>query len=258
MKQLILRPLPWLVCLALAVAAYILRFHLYGYSFSAMVCCGLIALIAFYEGCHLLLPLYPGLVLPIRRIVTGILAAGLLVAGITEAIIIQASFGTPNDTAPYMVVLGAKIRTTGPSASLWDRIYGAYDYLAAHPEVTAIVSGGQGPDEPMTEALAMYQELVALGIDPARIWIEDKATSTWENLNFSLDLIEEKTGQRPTKLAVVSSEYHLFRSSLFAKACGVDFVGVPAKTSRMGQTINHFLREIAGVWHFWLLGSQYE
>ena len=87
--------------------------------------------------------------------------------------------------------------------------------------------------------------------------MEDKATSTWENLNFSLDLIEEKTGQRPTKLAILSSEYHLFRASLFAKECGVVFVGIPAKTSKMGQTINHFMREVAGVWHFWLLGSRY-
>ena len=258
MKLPPVRPLPWLICAALAVGAYILRFHLYGYSFSALVCCCLMALIGFYETCHMLLPLYPGWVVPIRRIVTGIVLAGLLVVGVTEGLIIKASFGTPQDKAQYVVVLGAKIRPTGPSASLWDRIYGAYDYLSDHQDVIAIVSGGRGPDEPMTEAAAMYEELVALGIEPERIWMEDKATSTWENLNFSLDLIEEKTGQRPTKLAILSSEYHLFRASLFAKECGVEFVGIPAKTSRMGQTINHFMREVAGVWHFWLLDSRYQ
>lgn len=156
-----------------------------------------------------------------------------------------------------MVVMGAKVRVTGPSASLWDRIYGACDYLAAHPDVIAIVSGGQGDDEPTAEAYAMYEELVKLGIDPERIWIEDRATSTWENLHFSLDLIEEKTGKRPEKIGVLSSEYHLYRASLFTKACGVEFVGVPAQTSRVTQKINHFMREVAGVWHYWLLGGQY-
>ena len=104
----------------------------------------------------------------------------------------------------------------------------------------------------------MYRDLVNLGIDPRRIWIEDEATSTWENMKFTLDLIEEKTGIRPEKLGVLSSEYHLFRASLFAKACDVEFVGIPAKTSRLSQTINHFMREVAGVWHYLLLGGQYD
>ena len=104
----------------------------------------------------------------------------------------------------------------------------------------------------------MYEELVNLGIEPDRIWIEDWATSTWENMNFTLELIEEKTGSRPEKLGVVSSEYHLFRASLFADACGGDFVGIPARTSRVSQMINHFMREVAGVWHYLILGGQYD
>ena len=157
-----------------------------------------------------------------------------------------------------MVVLGAKVNPDGPSVSLWDRICGAYTYLEEHPQVIAIVSGGQGSDEPITEAECMYRELVALGIDPRRIWVEDEATSTWENMQFTLNLIEEKTGWRPQKLGVLSSEYHLFRASLFAKACNVEFVGIPARTSRWGQRINHFMREVAGVWHYLLLGGQYD
>ena len=96
-----------------------------------------------------------------------------------------------------------------------------------------------------------------MGISPDRVWMEDKAASTWENLHFSLDLIEEKTGQRPAKIGVLSSEYHLFRASLFAKACDVGFVGIPAHTSRPSQMLNHFLREIAGVWHYLILGGTY-
>lgn len=257
-ENTLFRPLPWLICAGLAVAAFILRFVLWGYSFSALVCCCLIGIIAFYEITRMLWGKYPKPVKILRRIFTVCLVIGLLVVGSTEAVIIHASFGSPEQPVDYVVVLGAKVRTTGPSASLWDRIYGAYNYLETHPDAIAIVSGGQGEDEPITEAQSMYDELVALGIDPERIWMEDQATSTWENLNFTLDLIEEKTGQRPQKLGVVSSEYHLFRASLFSKKCGVEFVGIPARTSRPGQLINHFMREVAGVWHFLLLGGQYD
>ena len=250
--------IPWLVCGALAALAFFLKFCVPGYSFSALVCCCLIAVIAFYTVMPMVGLKFPAFARITTRIFTVILVIGLLVVGVTEAVIIHASFGNPKEQVQYMVVLGAKVNADGPSVSLWDRICGAYEYMEEHPEVIAIVSGGQGTDEPITEAECMYRELVGLGIDPKRIWVEDEATSTWENLHFSLDLIEEKTGVRPTKLGVLSSEYHLFRASLFAKACGVEFVGIPARTSRIPQMVNHFMREVAGVWHYILLGGQYD
>ena len=252
------RPLPWAICAFLAAFAYVLKFKLPGYGFSALVCCAVIAIIAFYEITRLLKCRYPRGMKRLRKAFTALLGLGLVVVGITECFIIQASFGDLREHVDYVVVLGAKVRVTGPSASLWDRIYGAYDYLVDHPDAIAIVSGGQGSDEPMSEGQAMFDELVKLGIEPERIWVEDQATSTWENLTFSLDLVEERTGLRPEKLGVVSSEYHLFRAGLLAEECGVAFVGVPARTSRPSQMINHFMREVAGVWHYLLLGGQYD
>ena len=157
-----------------------------------------------------------------------------------------------------MVVLGAGVHGDRPSLSLQNRIDAAYAYLTLHPDVTAILSGGQGEGENLTEAQCMFDHLTAMGIDENRLWMEENATSTWENLNFSLDLIEEKAGSRPEKLGVLSSEYHLFRASLFADACGVEFVGVPAKTTKISLRVNYFMREVAGVWHYLLLGGQYD
>ena len=250
--------LPFIICALLGGLAFFLKFVIPGYSFSALVCVCLIIIILFYTLIPMAAPHFPVFAAIATKIFTTVLILGLLVVGITEAIIIKASFGSPKESVDYLVVLGAKVNPDGPSVSLWDRICAAYEYLEAHPEVTAIVSGGQGTDEPITEAECMYRELVSLGIHPQRIWLEDKATSTWENLNFSLDLIEEKTGTRPTKLGVLSSEYHLFRASLFAKKCGVEFVGIPAPTSRIPQMVNHFMREVAGIWHYLLLGGQYD
>ena len=252
------RMIALIICTALGVLAFFLKFCIPGYSFSALVCLCLIVIILFYSFMPMVGLKFPDFAKITTRLFTVILIIGLLVVGITEAIIIKYSFGNPKENVDYIVVLGAKVNADGPSVSLWDRICAAYTYLDEHPGVIAVVSGGQGTDEPITEAECMFQELVELGIDPRRIWMEDEATSTWENMQFTLNLIEEKTGQRPTKLGVLSSEYHLFRASLFAKACGVEFVGIPARTSRAAQAINHFMREVAGVWHYRILGGQYD
>ena len=250
--------LGWLAMIPLLLMIVFFTFFMAGYSFTVLVCWGIIGIILFYNCMYLLQRKYPRRARLYRRMFTTILCIGLILVCVTEFFIIKASFGEPKETCDYVVVLGAKVRETGPSVSLWDRIYGARDYLEAHPDVIAIVSGGQGPEEPMTEAQAMRDALVELGIDENRVWMEGKATSTWENLNFSLNLIEEKTGARPEKIGIVSSEYHLFRASLFADACGVDSVLIPAQTSRLSQKVNHFMREVAGIWHYLILGGQYE
>ena len=252
------RILVLLVCAALSGLAFFLKYCIPGYSFSALVCICLIGILLFYTFMPLVGLQFPVLAKYTTRIFTAVLILGLLIVGATEAVIIHKSFGDPNEHVDYVVVLGAKVNADGPSVSLMDRICAAYDYATDHPDTILILSGGQGTDEPITEAECMFRELFWMGIDSNRLWCEHHATSTWENLHFSLDLIEEETGQRPRKIGVLSSEYHLFRASLFAKANDVEFVGIPARTSRWGQRINHFMREVAGVWHYLLLGGQYD
>ena len=247
--------LPWILCPPLALLAYFLKFIAPGYSFSALLCCVLIAIILFYSITGRMSCSW---VPVLRKCVTLCLILGLILAGITEVFIFRASLGSPAAQVDYIVVLGAKVRSSGPSVAMMERVRGAYGYLTDHPQAIAVVSGGQGADEPMTEAKAMYDQLVKLGIDPSRIWMEDRSTSTWENITFSLNLIEEKTGHRPETLGVVSSEYHLFRAGLFTEAAGAEFVGIPAHTTRVSQKVNHFLREIAGVWYYWILGGTYD
>ena len=250
--------LGWIGIVLFSLAALFFQFCMIGYSFSALVCLSIVGIILVYKALRLLGSKYPQDARTLKRIFTILLSIGLLVVGITEAIIIKASFGDPRQHCDYMVVLGAGVRGDVPSLSLRNRIDAAYDYLTEHPDVTAILSGGQGEGENITEAQCMFDHLTAMGIDESRLWMEDQATSTWENLNFSLDMIEEKTGQRPEELGVLSSEYHLFRASLFADACGVEFLGVPAKTTKLSLRVNYFMREVAGVWHYLLLGGQYD
>ena len=246
------------LCIPLAIVAFLYKFVIPGYSFTALVCLVLICICLFYALIPLVGIHHPELQKWSVRIVSVILVLGLTVCGITEAIIIHASHGDPDRETPYILVLGAKVNDYGPSISLWDRINAAYDYLLDHPDTIAVVSGGKGKDEPISEAQCMYDYLTDWGIHPDRILMEDQASSTWENLHFTLDLLEQTTGQRPTELGILSSEYHLYRASLFAKACDIEFIGIPASTSRFTQRLNYFMREVAGVWHYILLGGQYK
>lgn len=193
----------------------------------------------------------------LRTVLSTILCLGILLFAFTEAIVLSASKGNPEAECQYIIVLGARVQDTSPSISLTERIHAAYDYLTEHPETIAVLSGGQGEDEGISEAQCMFDQLTSMGIEADRLWLEDKSTSTWENLNFSLALIEEKTGTRPEKAGILSSEYHLYRAGLFAKDCDLEAVGIPAKTQRFTIRLNYFLREVAGVWHYYVLGGLY-
>jgi uncharacterized SAM-binding protein YcdF (DUF218 family) len=85
--------------------------------------------------------------------------------------------------------------------------------------------------------------------------MEDKSTSTRENIAFSLALIAEKTGQRPLKAGVLSSEYHMYRAKLVAREQGLEAIEIPARTSWFSLRINYFLREIVAVWYYVILGG---
>ena len=241
----------------LAVLACIFFFALMGYSTLGLVCLGLIGLLVFYRAASRLRSKYPKLTKAVVRVVTALLCVGLVAFAITEAFIIKASFGDPEESTDYLLVLGAKVNANGPSLALRNRIDAACGYLTAHPDSIAILSGGQGSDEPMTEARCMFEELVEMGIDPDRLWLEDQSTSTWENLKFTLALIEEKTGVRPEKLALVSNEFHLFRAGLIAEDLGLETLGVPAKTTLPFLKINYFIREAVAVWHYYLIGGNH-
>lgn len=200
----------------------------------------------------------PKLALGIAMVLVVTVFFGVCLLMVTAAQISNAQAGEKTREVSYILVLGAKVNGETPSDNLQCRIDAAYAYLTAHPDTVAILSGGRGSDEVMTEAYCMFDQLTARGIDENCLWLEEQATSTWENITFSLNLIEEKTGIRPETVGLVTSEFHLYRAGLFAADCGVEIVGIPGTTADQGEYIYYFLREIAGVWHYYLLGGLYQ
>lgn len=244
-----------LCCGLLLIAGWFFSFAIGGHGFLGFICFCLIALLSCYKLLSLLACKYPKAARILRRALTVCVCIGLVVVFVTGCFVGAASIGQPDTECEYVVMLGCGIHGTTPSLSLQERLDAAYDYLTAHPDAICVLSGGQGNGEDITEALCMYTELTARGIDPNRLWMEDQSTSTQENLRFSLDLIEARTGKRPAQIGLISSSYHLFRAGLFARDEGTSAIGIPAQTVHPTRFINYFLREIAGIWHYIVFGN---
>lgn len=253
-KQLFGNMLFWIATGFFVLLGLLLRFAVVGFSFSALICFCLAGLLLAYKALSLLGQKHPKPAKILRIVLTACLCIGILIVTVTGIFIAHAAKGQPEKTCQFMVVLGAGLHGSTPSLSLQYRLDDAYDYLVAHPDVICVVSGGQGPDEDISEAECMFDILTDRGIDPSRILIENHSTSTQENLFYSINLIEDYTCVRPTEINVLTSEYHLLRAGIFAKEQGVTAYGVPSETRWPALFVNYFLREIAGIWHYILLG----
>ena len=190
----------------------------------------------------------------VKRVICVLLALGLVYFMAVEAFIVGSASGDSDADYDYIIVLGAAVRGDTPSRALVERMEAARDYMLSYPDAVAIVSGGQGDGENLSEAEAMYKWLTANGIDGSRLIIEDRATSTYENLKYSFDIINSRGQEQDISIAVVTSEYHIYRAKLLADSLGTEVGGIPAKTSAPAVKLNYFIREAFGVTYQWIFG----
>ncbi|MCI8589484.1 MAG: YdcF family protein [Clostridiales bacterium] len=127
----------------------------------------------------------------------------------------------PSDENLVIVTFGAKVHGLEPGVSLRRRLDVTLELMNHYENAYAIVSGGQGADEENTEAAAMKKYLMDRGIDEHRIYIEDQATNTIENIRNSLVIIDQH-GLHGQRLIGVSSNYHAARIDFLAKQFGID------------------------------------
>lgn len=161
-------------------------------------------------------------------IIGGILASLILVwAGVITGLMISGVQEKEHEASATVVVLGCKVNGTEPSLHLSRRIAAASSYLQANPEANCVASGGKGNGERISEAQAIYDRLVADGIDPARIVLEDQSVNTEENLTFSKGKIAAR-GWNPD-VVLITDGYHQYRANLIARRLGIASSPVSAK-----------------------------
>lgn len=233
----------WVVCAVLVLAGLLCAFVFKPVSFSGYLMLGAAAMIVVFH-------LIRGRKV-LRRVLAGLTAALVIAMVVTGCLIGSCVGGRGEAESEYLIVLGCQVNGTEPSTMLRQRLDAAVEYLNAYPDATAIVTGGKGDRENISEAQCMYNYLTAAGIDPGRVVMEDAATSTIENLRNTLELM----GERPEHVAILSSEFHLYRAGLMAKDLGLEASLVPADTEYVALFVNYYLREIFALWKYITLGG---
>ena len=161
---------------------------------------------------------------------------------------IKAARHVPPYDRDYMVILGCQTRSDGtPTPLLGARIDRALEFAAEQKKASGhdlvfIPSGGQGPDEPVSEACSIRNYLISMGVSNDRIIEEDMSTNTRENMKNSMDLINTLSDTRAPKIAFSTTNYHVFRAGLIASELGMDAEGVGSPTKRYFW-VNAFIRE---------------
>ena len=180
------------------------------------------------------------------KILLALVLAGILCfAGLFGAVMYGAYDHVSGDPQ-VMIILGCRVMPGGePSILLQDRLDTALDYLDDHPDITVVVSGGQGNNEPTSEAARMADYLEEHGVDADQILLEDQSSNTKENLIYSRELLEEHgIVVLRDEVLVVSNGFHLTRAQMLAERYGYKSVSaLAAPTSHIPSRIQMYIRE---------------
>lgn len=165
----------------------------------------------------------------------------------------------PRRVMDYIIILGCGLKEDGtPIPLLQGRIDRAIWFAKRQlkkkdKDIVFVCSGGQGEDEIISEAKSMKNSLVSQGISEDKILLEDDSTSTYENMKFSKEVIDEniknsESGkgdiEKKPAVAFSTTSYHVFRSGNIAGRVGLDAEGIGSKTKWYFYT-NALVREFA-------------
>ena len=195
----------------------------------------------------------------LRRILLALLALALIAFAALEAVVFtgaRTEIAQGEGAPEVMVIFGCQVKPWGPSELLQDRLDAALTYLDDHPDMTVVVSGGQGPDEPMSEAQCMYDYLVEHGVDGERIVLEDNSGNTWENIQYTQALFQDGTVESTGKILAVSNGFHLARIRLLWNReweGNYTLSTLAAPSSHLPSRLSMYLREPFALVKSWLL-----
>lgn len=171
----------------------------------------------------------------------------------------------------FIIVHGAGLLGDKPTPLLKGRLDKALKlWNKQHQYGKLIVSGGKGSDEIVSEAEAMNNYYIhECQVPQESVLLENRSTTTMENLKFSKELIASLgfTGPKSYRAALVTSDYHVFRASEYAHQIGLTADGVGSHTKGYYWP-TAFIREFVAIskshmWPyyviagFWVVGEIY-
>lgn len=214
----------------------------------------LILMTVFFKPfCELLGKLWGKVPGKILIIVVGLfLVAGFTYVSILSIKMYKAQKNAPQDTE-LIVVLGCQVRGEKPSRMLRRRLDTAYEAMQKHPDAICVVSGGQGWGESISEAEAMKRYLIEKGADEDRVIMEDRSTSTFENIKFTFEITDKLGYGRD--ITIVTDGFHQYRASLIAKQEGAENITAYSASTEPRFLPTYWVREWLGLTYFWVFGK---
>jgi len=185
----------------------------------------------------------------INKTLIGILCIGFIIFLLSLMNIMLYNKKMP-DKPRYIIILGARLYGETPAPALQNRINGGIELAKKHKDAIVICTGGQGEDEGISEGLAIKRELLKAGILENRILIEEKSTSTIENLKYSKKMLENLYLEKEEGI-VVTNNYHAFRSSMVAESISLN-IAVKKVNTPESFKIKGYLREIIAVVYYFV------
>lgn len=181
---------------------------------------------------------------PVWQAFLALVLLGIVVFAVLLGQVLSGARDDVTGDPQVMIVLGCKLEDWGPSWMLQDRLDKALDYLKDHPDLTVVVSGGQGDNEPETEAQGMADYLAEHGISRENMILETMSHNTWQNLSFSARHLEEAGYDIKDGVMIVSNGFHLTRARMLAERIGFEQVSVlAAPSSHVPSRLKMYIRE---------------
>ncbi len=181
---------------------------------------------------------------PVLKLFLTLTLLGLLVFGALLGQVLGGAHDDISGDPQVMVILGCQLHDWGPSVMLQDRLDKALEYLASHPDMTVVVSGGQGENEPAAEAQGMADYLADHGFARENIILETQSHNTHQNLVYSAKHLEEAGLDIKDGVVIVSNGFHLTRAKMLAGRAGYENVSVLAAPSSHTPTrLKMYVRE---------------
>ena len=155
-----------------------------------------------------------------------------------------------------LIVLGAGIRGETVGDVLHRRLVATLEAWQENPSAVIVVTGGQGYQEAIPEAIAMQRWLLARGVPKEKIIVEDKSTSTQENLTFAGALLKDIGIFKDVPIAIVTNAFHGYRARSYAEKLG--YTNVRTVPASIGPTIimAAYMREVLAILFMWVFRRQ--
>ena len=181
---------------------------------------------------------------PVLKLFLTLALLGLLVFGALLGQVLGGAHDDISGDPQVMVILGCQLHDWGPSVMLQDRLDKALEYLEDHPDMTVVVSGGQGENEPATEAQGMADYLADHGFARENIILETQSHNTFQNMTYSAKHLKEAGVDLEEGVLIVSNGFHLTRARMLAGRAGFENIStLAAPSSHVPSRLKMYIRE---------------